>query len=83
MVPRGCQASAFYRGLAKPKFGDPDEFQSQKYHGESGERFTSTCSGGRARKAATEDQEVAKQARQEARRYLSVSFAGRTFFLER
>jgi hypothetical protein len=77
------QALAFYKGLAKPKFGDPDEFQSQKYHDESGERFAYARGSEGHRKMVAEVPRGEKQTRPQTRRYLSVRFAGRTFFLER
>jgi hypothetical protein len=75
------QASAYYRGLAKPKFGDPDEFQTCKYHDEADVRFEYSCRGRQSTAAKTMGRE--EQPKREVRRYLSISFAGITFFLER
>ena len=74
------QAWAYYRGLAKPSFGDPDEFQTCRYHDEVDARFVSPA-GSRQDPAGTPERYA--QPKPETRRYLSISFAGRTFFLER
>lgn len=75
------QSFAFYKGIAKPKFGDPDEFQTQKYHDETGQRLPCYC---RAREdTLRRTPPRGDQASQNVRRYLTISFAGRTFFLEK
>jgi hypothetical protein len=74
------QASAYYRGLAKPKFGDPDEFQTCKYRDQVDVR-SGPPDGNRQDPGVTPERY--EQPKPDARRYLSIGFAGRTFFLER
>jgi hypothetical protein len=74
---------ACHRPVAKPYYGDPDEFQAQRYHDETGQRFN-CLGGGRSRGRETLRSEMQeRRTRQNERRYLSINFAGRTFFLER
>ena len=76
-------ALAYHRPIAKPCYGDPDEFQAQRYHDESRESFTILgCTGDKRQTAASAFDRERRETRNE-RRYLSIHFAGRTFFLER
>jgi hypothetical protein len=74
-------ALAYYRDLARPRFGDPDEFQTHKYRDENGVRLASFCRGKRNSAAVSQGREGPTE--REIRRCLSISFAGRTFFLEK
>jgi hypothetical protein len=76
-------AFACHRPIAKPYYGDPDEFQAQRYHDETGQSLNYLGRGtGRGRETSKAD-ETRRQPRRNERRYLSINFAGRTFFLER
>ena len=78
----GC-ALAYHRPIAKPCYGDPDEFQAQRYHDESGGGFTILgCTRDERQTAAGASDRERRETRNE-RRYLSINFAGRTFFLEK
>jgi hypothetical protein len=77
------QASACYRSLARPKFGDPDEFQTQVYHDETGQRLPIGCRSDGRRQASMRAADGEAQFTVRERRYLSINFAGRTFFLEK
>jgi hypothetical protein len=78
----GC-AFAYHRPIAKPCYGDPDEFQTQKYHDEGAGGFQILgCSRDKRPAAAGAYGHENKQTGQK-RRYLLINFAGRTFFLEK
>jgi hypothetical protein len=76
-------AFAYHRPIAKPCYGDPDEFQAQRYHDESGEMFTVLESARIRRLTAAMASERKRRETRNERRYLSINFAGRTFFLEK
>jgi hypothetical protein len=82
VLPTAC-AFAYHRPLAKPCYGDPDEFQAQRYHDEGGnELIILGCTGGK-RNTDVEASEPRRRETEHKRRCLSIHFAGRTFFLER
>jgi len=77
-------ALAYHRPIAKPCYGDPDEFQAHRYHDETGGGVTILgCTRGRRPAATGFSQRERRETRQEKRRYLTINFAGRTFFLEK
>ncbi len=76
-------ALAYHRPIAKPCYGDPDEFQAQRYHDESGERFTILGCARDERQIAVGASDRERRETRNERRYLSINFAGRTFFLEK
>lgn len=73
---------AYHRPIAKPSYGDPDEFQAHRYHDEGGGVTILGCSRTKRQyvAGAVDPEEREKKHK---RRYLSIHFAGRTFFLER
>lgn len=76
-------ALAYHRPIAKPCYGDPDEFQTHKYHDEGGKGITIPgCTRGERQVATVASERQRRETRNE-RRYLSINFAGRTFFLEK
>ena len=79
----GC-ALAYHRPIAKPCYGDPDEFQAYKCHDEGGRTVTilGYPRGGPKPATRVSDRER-RETRECERRYLSIHFAGRTFFLEK
>jgi len=77
-------AFAYHRPLAKPCYGDPDEFQAHSYHDEGGRQVTCLGCTRRERPAVAARSEGERpEEKEEERRYLKIYFAGRTFFLER
>jgi hypothetical protein len=77
-------AFAYHRPIAKPCFGDPDEFQAHRYHDEGGRGVTFPGYTRRApRTAVGNSSPEQRETEQDERRYLSIHFAGRTFFLEK
>ena len=76
-------ALAYHRPIAKPCYGDPDEFQAQRYHDESGGRFTILGCARDKRQTAVRASDRERREMRNERRYLSIYFAGRTFFLEK
>jgi len=76
-------ALAYHRPIAKPCYGDPDEFQAQRFHDESGDIFTILGYAVDGRQTAAETSERERKEPRDKRRYLSINFAGRTFFLEK
>jgi hypothetical protein len=75
------QVTASYRDVARPRYGDPDEFQTATYRDRMG-RGVAPCSVGKRRQAVKESS-IQGRTQPEKRRYLSISFHGITFFLER
>jgi hypothetical protein len=76
-------AFAYHRPLAKPCYGDPDEFEAQRYHDESREVFIMLGSVPDRRESAERASDRERREKRDERRCLSISFAGRTFFLEK
>jgi hypothetical protein len=76
-------ALAYHRPIAKPCYGDPDEFQAHRYHDESGETYA-VLNGTRCKRPeAVRVPDREGRVKPNTRRCLSIDFAGRTFFLER
>jgi hypothetical protein len=76
-------ALAYHRPIAKPCYGDPDEFQAHRYHDESGETYA-VLSGARCRRPeAVRVPDRERRGKPNTRRCVSINFAGRTFFLEK
>jgi hypothetical protein len=76
-------AFAYHGPLARPCYGDPDEFQAHRYHDEAGTGVTILgCTRGDRRTCGATKGRERRETKHE-RRYLSINFAGRTFFLER
>jgi hypothetical protein len=75
-------AFACFRPIAKPQYGDPDEFQAQRYHDEANRSPDSLpdVGGGRENLGVFD---LEKRHRRSERKYLSINYAGITFFLER
>jgi hypothetical protein len=83
LLPAAC-AFAYHRPLARPCFGDPDEFQACRYHDKGERGITILGHTRRERPAAMGSSGPERRDEKEhTRRYLTINFAGRTFFLEK
>jgi hypothetical protein len=77
-------AFAYHRPIAKPCYGDPDEFQAYRRHDKGERGFAILEDTRRERPAVMEISErERRESKEDTRRYLTINFAGRTFFLEK
>jgi hypothetical protein len=77
-------AFAYHRPIAKPCYGDPDEFQAYRCNDKGGRGLAILGDTRRERPAVMGTSEgERRESKEDARRYLTINFAGRTFFLEK